>query len=122
MRYSINNYVSAFTKALEGGAQKDVSAGFVRLLEKNGDIKHFKKIIEAVHKKIVQDKGGKWVGIETAREISSFKQKTLKNKFYEKDHVDFKINPELIAGVRITVDGNEELDNSLGHKLKKLFK
>ena len=122
MRYSINNYVEAFSQALKEGTQKDVSAGFVRLLERNGDIKHFKKIIEAVYKKMVNDKGGKWVNIETARALPKNKLGSLSRKFLKKDHIDFKINPELIAGIRITVDGQDELDNSLNNKLKKMFK
>ena len=122
MKYSIDNYVEAFTQALKEGTQKDISAGFVKLLQKNGDIKHFKKIIEAIHKKMVNDKDGKWINIETAREVLPAREKTLRHNFSEKDHINFKINPELVAGIRITVNGQEELDNSLNQKLKRLFK
>ena len=114
--------MEAFIQTLKEGTQKDVSAGFIKLLQKNGDIKHFKKITEAIHKKMINDKGGKWINIEMARKISSSKQEILKDNFYQKDHVDFKINSGLVAGVRITIDGQEELDNSLDNKLKKLFK
>lgn len=131
MRYSINNYVEAFTEVMAGasslpaqaGDKKDkLTASFLKLLQKTGDIKHAKKILEAVHKKIINKKGGKWVNIETARKISESQNKSLKHKFSEKDHVEFKINPELVAGVRITVNGEEELNNSLQNKLNKLFK
>ena len=60
--------------------------------------------------------------IETAREMSDSQNELLKHKFSNKDHVEFKINPELVAGVRITVNGEEELNNSLQNKLNKLFK
>ena len=122
MKYSVDNYVSAFTQALKEGTQKDISAGFVRLLKRNGDIRHFKKIIEAIHKKIVNDKDGKWVNIETARILPKNKLGLLSRKFSKKDHVDFKINTELVAGARITIDGEKELDNTLNNKLKKMFK
>ena len=122
MKYSVDNYVEAFTQALKEGTHKVISAGFVRLLEKNGDIKHFKKIIEAIHKKMVNDKDGEWVSIEMARSLPKNKLESLSHKFSKKDHVDFKINPELVAGVRITVNGQDELDNSLNQKLKRLFK
>ncbi|MBI4120243.1 MAG: hypothetical protein HY454_02140 [Parcubacteria group bacterium] len=36
------------------------------------------------------------------------------------DHAEIKINPQLIAGIRITVD-DVELDNSLAVKLNKIF-
>lgn len=121
MKYSINNYVGAFTQAVKKLSQEQVVASFVKLLKKTGDIKHSKKVIEAIHKKLVNEKGGKWVNIETARE-SALRKEKLKHNFSEKDHLDFKINPELVAGARITINGEEELNNTLQNKLNKLFK
>jgi len=120
MKYSVNNYVDAFSRVSKT-ATHDTIEGFIKLLKKTGDIRHTDKIIEAIHRKTLKEKGGKWVTVEVARE-SALKKGVLKNKYSEKDHVDFKINQELIAGVRITVDGEEEMDNSLNNKLKKLFK
>lgn len=122
MRYSLNNYVGAFIQAIKEAPQKQVAGGFIKLLIKTGDVKHSKKILEAIHKKLVKEKGGKWVNIETAREMAESKLKSLKHNFSEEDHLDFKINPELVAGVRITIDGESELNNSLQSKLNKLFK
>lgn len=120
MKYSVNNYVSAFAEAGKKIPQEKAIEGLAKLLRKTGDIKHSKKIIEAIHKKLVNKKGGKWVDIETARETDSLG--LLKNKFSEKDYVEFWVNPELVAGVRITVNGEEELNNTLQNKLNKLFK
>ena len=121
MKYSINNYVQAFTEVVKKTPQERAVNGFIKLLKKTGDIKHSKKILEAVHKKIVNEKGGKWVNIEVARE-SALKKEGLELNFSNKDYVDFQMNPELVAGIRIIVDGEEELDNSLNNKLKKLFR
>ena len=120
MKYSVNNYVGAFTQAIKM-APNEATGGLVRLLKKTGDIKHFNKIVEAIHKKLVNEKGGKWINIETARE-SALKKEKIKHNFSEKDYIDFKINPELVAGMRVTVDGEEELDNTLNQKLKNLFR
>lgn len=121
MKYSVINYVNAFAEAVKNVPQEKAVKGLVKLLEKTGDIKHSKKIIEAVHKKVVNEKGGKWVNVEVARE-SALKKETLGHKFSDKDHIDFQINPELVAGVRVTINGEEELNNSLQSKLNKLFK
>jgi len=121
MKYSVNNYVNAFIPAIKKTSQGQTIVGFMNLLQKTGDIKHSKKIIEAIHKKMVNEKGGKWVNIEVARN-STLKKETFKHQFSEKDHLNFNINPELIAGVRITVNTEEELNNSLWGKLSKLFK
>ncbi len=120
MRYSINNYVEAFSQAVEGASSDTAVKGLVKLLRKTGDIRNANKIFEAIHKKLVNSKGGRWVNIETARESASTKE--LMHKFSAKDHVEVKINPELVAGARVTINGEEELDNSLSYKLNKMFK
>lgn len=124
MKYSINNYVNALTEVLnETPGKKDlVIASFIKLIAKNGDISKRDKIIESVHKKIVNLNGGKWINVELARKTSEPKLRLIREIFTDKDHVNFKINPALIAGVRITVNGDRELDNSLNKKLNKLFK
>lgn len=121
MKYSVNNYVIAFTQTIKKATQEKAVEGFMKLLQKTGDIRHSKKILEAIHKKLVNEKGGKWVNVETARE-SVLKKEKLKHNFSEKDHIDFKIDSELVAGVRIMIDGESELNNSLQNKLNKLFK
>lgn len=124
MKYSTNNYVNALAGALKEtpDEKKDiVLANFVKLIGKNGDMPKRDKIVEAVHKKIVNMNGGKWVDVELAREASEPRLRIIKEMFTDKDHVDFKINPALVAGVRIKVN-EKELDNSLQNKLKKLFK
>lgn len=121
MRYSVDNYAKAFMQAVKNVPPGQAVDGFIKLLKKTGDIKQSKKILEAVYRKLVHEKNGKWVNIETAREIVETKMALLKHKFSEKDHVDVQVNLELIAGVRITVNGEEELDISLRGKLNKLF-
>ncbi len=124
MKYLLNNYVQALTQALEQNPhdKENIISNFVKLLKKTRDIRSSAKIIEAVNKKLVNDKGGNWVNIEAARKLSESNQKSLKNKFSEKDNINFNVNSELVAGVRLTINGEEELDNSLNNKLKKLFK
>src|SRR3989338_9317744 len=120
MRYSVNNYVEAFAEVVKEVPQDKAVNGLLRLLVRTGDIKHSGKILESIHKKLVIEKGGKWVNVEVAREQMP-KKGLLKSKFSGKDYIDYKINPELVAGMRITINGEEEVDNSLHNKLKKLF-
>ena len=122
MKYSVNNYVEAFVGTLASSDKKDqVVTNFITLLKKTGDIKHSKKIFEAIHKRLVNSDGGRWIDIDTARELPESKLKPLMNKFSKKDHINFNINKGLVAGVRVTVNGESEMDNSLAKKLKKLF-
>ena len=95
MRYSLNNYVGAFSQVAKTTSREKAVEGFLKLLKKTGDIKHSKKIIEAIHEKIVNERGGKWVNVEVARE-SALKKEKLKHSFSEKDHIDFKIKQSTI--------------------------
>ena len=125
MKYSINNYVDALVQVLGDAPderKEEALKNFVTLLSKNGDIAKRNKIVEAVHKKLVNSNGGRWVIIELARETDNRKLDLIKGSFSAKDHVDVRINTRLVAGIRVTVDGEEEMDNSLDNKLKKLFK
>lgn len=125
MRYSLNNYVDALTGVLSETPNKDketVLSNFVKLIAKNGDISKRDKIVEAVHKKVVGMNGGRWVIVELARQLPEPRMRIIKEMFSVKDHIDFKINPALVAGIRITINGEEELDNSLQGKLNKIFK
>jgi len=120
MKYSLKNYVDAFIQVIEKTSHQEVVDGLLKLLKKTGDIRHANKITEAIHKKLVNEKGGKWVNVEVARDTALKKEK-FRYKFSDKDHIDFNINSELVAGVRITINGEEELNNSLQGKLNKLF-
>ena len=108
-------------KAVEAVPPRQATVNFIKLLKKTGDIKNADKILEAIHKKMVRNKGGKWVKIESARDITRSRAKSLKSRFSKKDNVTFNINPELVAGIRIMVNGEEELDNTLTKKLNKMF-
>jgi len=125
MRYTINNYVNALAGAL--GETPDDKKGlvlknFVSLIAKNGDLPKRDKIVESVHRQIVNSNGGKWVTVELARETTEPRMRIMREMFSDKDFINFKINPALVAGIRITINGEDEIDNSLQSKLNKLFK
>ena len=66
---------------------------------------------------MTKEAGGRMVHLEFAREHEHIK----KFKFKPKDHVWMSINPSLVAGVRITIDGSSELDQSFKRKVNQLF-
>ena len=45
----------------------------------------------------------------------------LKDFFKKGDSIEEKINPEIIAGVKIVIDHEKQLDVSLQKKLQQLF-
>lgn len=123
MKYALNNYVKAFINALEVQKDKDaIVSNLVKSLKKSGDIKNSRKIINGIAQELIRRGGGNLIRIETARELSEERKELIKGKFSAKDRLVFDINAQLTAGIRITVNGEEEVDNSLNNKLNKLFR
>lgn len=124
MRYSPKVYAESLNKVLEShpGKKEEMIKNFTRLLRKNGDVRLLSKILENLKRILVKKSGHRYVKIEFARELPESLVKKIIDKFNKKDWVETSLNPELVAGARITLDDEYELDNSLAKKLHKLFK
>ncbi len=97
-------------------ARKFNMGNFLRLLEKNGDMKKLKHITALVEKMLLAKSGNQKIMLETARALHK-KFKVGKRG----DVVEEKINPDLIAGIKIIVNGEKQLDFSLQKKLNEIF-
>jgi F0F1-type ATP synthase delta subunit len=114
VKYSSKIYAQLLVELIE--EKKDsVVEKFFELLKKNGDLKKSKEIISLVGKMLLKKQGGRKIIIETAR------PQKIQNIATERDSVEEKVNPELIAGVKITVDDEKQLDYSLKNKLDQIF-
>ena len=111
MRYKAQDYAKAYVEL------KPTTKDFLRVIEKNGDFSRLDKIVTAIEELVTRESGGRMIHLEFARDVGDIK----KFKFKPKDHVRMSINPSLIAGVRITVDGSSELDESFKRKVNQLF-
>ena len=92
---------------------------FLRLLEKNRDIKKASEIVSLAEKLFFKKTGGRKIIIETARKIGN---KNMLDHFVKKnDVVEEKVNPEIIAGIKIIINNEQQLDFSLSKKLEEVF-
>ncbi len=109
MKYKATDYAHAYIES------KPETKDFLRVVQKHGDMVRIAKIVEEIEKLVTKQAGGKMVHVEFARE--------QKNPFTfdKKDHVRTSINPSLVAGVRITLDGSQEFDNSFQRKVNTLW-
>ena len=98
------------------GVKKFNGQRFLKLLEKNGDIKYYRLILAAAEKRLLEKTGNKKIVLEIARP-SQKKVKVGKKG----DVIEERINPGLIAGIKIIVNGEKQLDFSLKNKLDKIF-
>ena len=58
---------------------------------------------------------------ESARRLPAAHRKELEQFLRPGDQAVERLNPNLVAGVRITIDGEYEFDGSLRGKLDKIF-
>ncbi len=124
MRYSSQAYAEAFVRALTSSTSDKHSAlrkRFVRLLEKNGDMQRANAILKRIQTTLVHNEGGRMIVVEFARPQYPALVKKILAQFSKKDSVEVTVNPDLIAGVRITIDGSSQIDATLARKLQKLF-
>jgi len=121
--FAAHLYARAFRSALREhkASEDDLVRNFSGLLQKQGALRRRDKILRKVSQEIVHYHGGRWVMVETARELSPGLQEKIRDAFSNKDYMEQRIRPELIAGVRIVVDGSQEFDGSLKRKLDKMF-
>lgn len=124
MRYSPETYAEALIGAVDkipGSAQNTTLKRFLEVVKKNGDWSGLKKILAATRTMLVKKAGGRVINLEFARGVSEETISKFSKAFSQKDHIEIAVNPRLVAGMRITIDGEKELDNSLQRKLTKLF-
>jgi len=123
MKYNYKIYARALVFALEEAqnlAQKEkVIKNFLFLVQKNKDTRQIKKIIDFASRIIYKKEGRQRIILETARPQNNLKN--LFQKFFnEKDIIEEKINPNILAGLRIVFDDEKELDFSFKKRLELL--
>jgi len=123
MKYRPEIYAKALAKALaeQPASQTNILKRFVRLLSRSGDLGQSQQVLSSIEKTFTTASGGRMVEVDFAHEPTVKTKQRVSNLLTAKDHVDYRINPNLIAGLRVTIDGCRELDNSFSRKLRQIF-
>jgi F0F1-type ATP synthase delta subunit len=116
-------YAKALAEALSGKMTPAKEAAMVEnmaaLLKKDRQLGRAEKILKAAERFLLKKNGRRHIVLETARAIDT---KALVRRVAGRgDKVQEKIKPELVAGVRIVIDGERQLDLSLQRMLEELF-
>lgn len=124
MKHSPQIYAKAFSGiASEPSADKRANVlvkNFLKLVEKNNDQRQLKKIFQEAEKLVREKTGKRKIILETARPVK--KLDGAVKKFIKKgDILEEKINPDLIAGLRIILNDERQFDGSMAKKIKQLF-
>ncbi len=117
-------YAHAFLDALEGKklSHEHAMENFLALIRRNGDWPKQKRIIEACEDLLRSRDEKKLVEVVSARPLTEAQRKEIHNVFHHaKIDLHERIEPELIAGVKIVVDRGEQFDGTLKHKLDTIL-
>ena len=124
MKYSSKSYARAFSELAHDAdvnREKELWANLASLIRKNGDIAKADAILEEALHELVRSRGGRYIKIETARPLAEALRREVRQGFKKDDLIKETVTPSLVAGMRVTVNGEQELDESLQRKLNKLF-
>jgi F0F1-type ATP synthase delta subunit len=125
MKYPSHFYAKALAQAIAGAKGKNEAAiakNFLALVRKNGDEASLPKILDEAGRMVRSEEGIRQVRIESARPLAVSQEKMVKEFIKPGDIIERKIDPELIAGVRLILDDELQFDGSLRGKLDKVFR
>lgn len=125
MKYKAKDYAKALVDLIlqkgKPAEDKKILDNFLKILEKNGDIKKAKEITALAESIYFKKTGKKKIIIETARKIDQSQRNLLRSLEKEGDITEEKINKELIAGIKIIINNEKQFDASMQRKLQKIF-
>ncbi|MDP3956432.1 MAG: F0F1 ATP synthase subunit delta [bacterium] len=125
MKPSATLFAKAFLTVLAGTPETKQGAivkNLVRAASKYGGDGYLRQISNEVLRLYRKERGFKKIVLYSARPLSKKLHSALIEPFNKSDEVQEKVNPELIAGVKIVIDEELSLDNTLKRKLEVLFK
>lgn len=121
------NRIKLYAKALaEVVSKKEIDKkkivnNFINLLIKSGQEKKLKEILNLTEDLLLEKQGKRKIIFETARKMTINQKKILDNFVKNGDIVKEKINPEIIAGVKIIINNEKQFDASMQSKLQNIF-
>lgn len=125
MKYTIKQYAEALHDALEEArdddARKSMIRRFMMALRRNRASMHLERIIAAFEKYYLSKRNVRKIEIRTASELKEEDRKTIADLTGKNAIIDVIIQPDLLAGMTITIDDELMIDASGKRRLERLF-
>lgn len=125
MKYTPRIYAKALIESLakaSNGKEADIIKRFLVSVKRRGDARLLPDIVSAVREVEHKRVGGRFIEVTFARRHKKSVLDAFRALFAKHDEVVFRTEPELIAGVRITIDQEREFDQTAARRIKKLFR
>ncbi|HUC01605.1 MAG TPA: F0F1 ATP synthase subunit delta [Candidatus Paceibacterota bacterium] len=125
MKYPPHIYAKALVEVLSAPAgphkrsDDEVAKNFLALVRKNGDERHLRKILEEASRFARGKSGVRKVTIESARPLAPAQRRSVAHFTKPGDVVEERVDPDLIAGIRIILNDEMQFDGSLKTKLNR---
>ena len=116
-------YAKALAEVLskKGIDEKKIVNNFVKLLVGAGYENKSKEVLDLAEDYLLQKQGKRKIVLETARKMTAGQKKMAQSIAQTGDIVKEKINPELIAGIKIIINNSRQFDASMQSKLQNIF-
>lgn len=118
-------YAKVFSEMTKGKSPEEIKAMAEKLagtISRNGDAGRKEEILKFAERYARELQGKHLLNVETARELPDNFYEDIAKKLGDKKYdIEKTINEDLVAGAKLTVDDEQELDVSLRTVLKKLF-
>lgn len=124
MRPSPTIFAKAFLAVFADTPENQQGAivkNLVHTASKYGGEGYLRQILAEVLRLYRKERGFKKIVLHSARPLPEKLLSALKSLFGKSDEVQASIEPELVAGVKIVIDDELSLDNTLKRKLEILF-
>lgn len=123
-KLSPQNYAKAFLAALEepGIDANEAVKRFIAAVRRRNDWSRRNEILSVIEAKWRAKQGKSLLTIESARPLTRAQRESLAKRWSGATFdVRETTNPSLIAGVKLVVNGERQLDGSLNRKLRDMF-
>jgi F0F1-type ATP synthase delta subunit len=128
MKYAPHVYARALVEVLSapvtGPGKKtddELAKNFLALVRKNGDERYLRKILEEASRFARGKSGVRKVTVESARALTPLQKAALAHFAKPGDIVEERIDPDLIAGIKIILNDEMQFDGSLKNKLNRVL-
>ncbi len=124
MRYSPRQYAAALLASLKGKTETEQNRllkSFLVLVRQRGDSRRLGAIVREVEKQSLKEHGWKKVLLESPDPITSQMKKEMGEVLGKNILWQEKINPDLVAGIRILINDEILVDASAKTQLRRIF-
>ncbi|MBI3442193.1 MAG: F0F1 ATP synthase subunit delta [Candidatus Sungbacteria bacterium] len=124
MKYRIAQYAEALHAALKdapASKQKQIMRRFAALLARHRMSGKSDSVVAAYEKIVLRENGVRKVKIESAAPVSEQLKKEIGQILGKEVLIEEKTRPDLLAGVKILVDGELLIDASAKRQLERIF-